>query len=160
MSKAVLATTSTATQTFYLLSAFHRAGIPSSDVSVILARRSTSRASVVDALVGGAAGRLGASFGAVVLADGPLFAAGPLFGMLSSAGTVEAVIGTLTGVLLALDFSAEQARRYQSCVARGRVVVSVHTENRRRQRLAADLYRRFFAADISYEEGDRPTLLS
>lgn len=176
MSKAVLATTSSRAQTELIVAVLDGAGFAARDISVLAAKPPALSATnerdarlaenpviggtvlgSAGAVVGGTLGVLGA-FGIVSIPGlGAFLALGPLLGMLSGAAigaSVGMTAGTLTGVLLALGIPELQAHAYQARVASGRVVVSVHTESRRRQMLAAAVFRHFGALDLWYLNDD------
>jgi hypothetical protein len=80
------------------------------------------------AVVGGTLGLL-ADIGALAIPGvGPFIAAGPLMGALAGAGT-GGVVGGIIGALVGLGIPEYQAKRYESMIKDGRVLLSVHCDN-------------------------------
>ena len=80
------------------------------------------------AVIGGAIGLL-AGAGALMLPGvGPLIAAGPIMSVLAGAG-VGGAVGGVGGALIGLGFPEFEAKRYESYVKNGGILISVHTEN-------------------------------
>jgi len=173
MFKAVVGTIATEKQVESVMDELVAAGFPASDISVLCPRTKGSLWADIDtsvpaavaigaATVGSAGMWVGsglgllAGLGALVIPGvGGLLAVGPLLGMLSGAAvgaTVGATLGTVTGVLVALGLPEQQAKQYEVKVAAGRILVSVHTEDRRGQWTAAGILRRLGAEDLSAVE--------
>src|SRR3954449_7822816 len=79
-------------------------------------------------VLGGTLGWL-AGIGALAIPGvGPFIAAGPIMAALSGAA-VGAAAGGLTGTLVGMGIPEYEAKRYQSRLKEGRVLISVHSEN-------------------------------
>ena len=59
---------------------------------------------------------------------GPLIAAGPIVALLAGAGT-GAAVGGITGGLIGLGIPEYEAKRYESFIKEGGILLSVHTGN-------------------------------
>lgn len=79
-------------------------------------------------VVGGTLGWL-VGMGALAIPGlGPLIAAGPIVAMLAGAGA-GAAVGGLTGALIGMGIPEYEARRYESHIKSGGILLSVHTGN-------------------------------
>ncbi len=79
------------------------------------------------AVIGGALGLL-AGIGALAIPGvGPLVAAGPIMAALAGVG-VGGVLGGVSGALIGLGVPEYEARRYESYVKDGAILLSVHTD--------------------------------
>ena len=80
------------------------------------------------AVTGGVLGWL-AGIGALAIPGlGPLIAAGPIMAALSGAA-VGGALGGLVGALIGLGLPEFEAKRYESKVKSGNILISVHSEN-------------------------------
>lgn len=121
------------------------AGFRDSDMSVLapdargsqdLGHEKASKApegAVTGAAAGGVVGgTLGMLAGVGLLAIpglGPLIAAGPIMATLAGVG-VGGTVGTLTGALVGMGIPEYEAKRYESEVAKGSFLLSVHADDR------------------------------
>jgi len=80
------------------------------------------------ALLGGTLGWL-AGIGAIAIPGfGPFIAAGPIMGLLAGAG-VGGAVGGLTGALIGMGVPEYEAKRYESRVKDGGILLSVHCDS-------------------------------
>jgi hypothetical protein len=140
------------------------AGFSNNDISVLLPDKSSTREFAHEkgtkapegAITGaGTGGVLGGVFGWLVgigtLAIpglGPFIAAGPIMAALSGAA-VGATAGGLVGALIGMGIPEYEAKRYESRLREGRVLLSVHSENSDETRRAKEIFERAGAEDIS-----------
>jgi hypothetical protein len=141
-----------------------RAGFPSSDISALLPDNLGSRPLATEkstkapegaatgggsgAFVGGAIGLL-AGIGALAIPGvGPLIAAGPIMATLAGMG-VGAAVGGLTGALIGLGIPEYEAKRYESRLNKGGVLLSVHCNTAEEVKRAKSLMEGTGAEDIS-----------
>jgi hypothetical protein len=145
-------------------------GFSSDDISVLLPDKRSSRdfahekhtkapeGAATGALTGGALGGiLGwlTGIGALAIPGlGPFIAAGPIMAALSGAA-IGGTTGGLVGALIGMGIPEFEAKRYESRMKEGRILVSVHSENADETRKARDIFERLGAEDISSadEEG-------
>lgn len=139
-------------------------GFRDNDVSVLLPDDSENSELAVEkntkapegAAVGGASGAvlggvLGWLAGAGVLVIpgiGPFIAAGPILGMLSGAGAGGAVAG-IAGALVGMGIPEYEARRFESRIKNGGILLSVHCEDDGWAERATRILERTGAFDIS-----------
>jgi uncharacterized membrane protein len=98
--------------------------------------------------VGGAIGLL-AGIGALAIPGvGPLIAAGPIMATLAGMG-VGAAVGGLTGALIGLGIPEYEAKRYESRLNKGGVLLSVHCNTAEEVKRAKSLMEGTGAEDIS-----------
>lgn len=99
------------------------------------------------ALTGGTAGLL-VGLGVLAIPGlGPLLAAGPIIAALAGAGLFGA-FGSVTGALIGMGIPEYEARRYESFVAKGGSLVSVHASDAEHARRARSILDGFGATDI------------
>lgn len=79
---------------------------------------------------------------------GPFIAAGPLMALLAGAGT-GAAIGGVAGGLIGLGIPEYEAKRYESFVKEGGILLSVHAADHSRLSQAEDILKETGARDIS-----------
>jgi hypothetical protein len=179
MSKAVFALARDREHASRIVDQLQTAGFSNQDISVLMSEKSSSRdfaheketkapeGAVTGAVTGGALGGvLGwlAGIGALAIPGvGPLIAAGPIMAALSGAA-VGAATGGIAGALIGLGIPEYEAKRYESSVKEGKVLISVHSDNADETRRAKEIFERAGAEDIATggEEGvskdrrDRP----
>lgn len=153
------------------------AGFSNNDISVLLPDKGSTRefahqkgtkapeGAVTGAGTGGVLGGvLGWLVGIGALAIpglGPFIAAGPIMAALSGAA-VGATTGGVVGALVGMGIPEYEAKRYESRLREGRILISVHSENSEETRRAKELFQRAGAEDISsageesVREKDRP----
>ena len=82
---------------------------------------------------------------------GPFIAAGPIMAALAGAG-VGATVGGLSGALIGMGIPEYEAKQYESKIAGGNILISVHSENSDERSRAKEIFERCGAHDISYTE--------
>lgn len=142
MSKAVICITKTQIQAETLVARLEKAGVSTSDISVLMPDKGESRDFAYEhntkapegATIGGSAGGVAggvlgllAGIGALAIPGvGPFIAAGPIMAALSGAA-VGATIGGIAGALIGLGMPEYEAKQYEAKVKDGNILVSVHT---------------------------------
>jgi hypothetical protein len=102
----------------------------------------------IGGIAGGALGLL-VGIGAIVIPGlGMFLAAGPIVAALAGAGAGGAV-GTLTGSLIGLGIPEYEAKRYESYVNKGGMLLAVHADDHKWAKLAKDIMDRAGARDIT-----------
>ena len=98
--------------------------------------------------VGAALGWL-AGIGALAIPGvGPFIAAGPIMAALGGAA-VGTAAGGVVGALVGMGIPEFEAKRYDSKIREGNILISVHTEDSKQRDVARDVFKRFDASDIS-----------
>lgn len=101
------------------------------------------------ALLGGTLGWLvGAGVIATMPILGPLVAAGPIMGALAGAGA-GAAVGGLAGALVGMGIPEFEAKRYETMVKDGGILLSVHVDDSDWQDKAERILKQCGAKDIS-----------
>src|SRR5881394_2675894 len=140
------------------------AGFSNNDISVLLPDKGSTRefahekgtkapeGAVTGAGTGGVLGGvLGwlAGIGALAIPGiGPFVAAGPIMAALSGAA-IGAATGGLVGTLIGMGIPEYEAKRYESRLREGRILIAVHSENSDETKRAKDLFERAGAEDIA-----------
>jgi len=144
--------------------ALHAAGFMSADISALLPDSESTRAFAHEkhtkapegAAVGATAGVLAGGtlglllgIGAIAIPGlGMFVAAGPIMATLAGAGAGGAV-GTLTGALIGMGIPEYEAKRYESFIADGGMLLSVHCVDRDATKRARSILDGFGAFDIA-----------
>jgi hypothetical protein len=144
MERAVFCIAQSSTQAESIVQDLIDAGFTRDDVSVLFPDQESTRefaheqhtkapeGAVTGASAGGVlGGTLGWLVGAGSLAIpgiGPLMAAGPILAALSGAA-VGAAVGGLGGALVGMGLPEYEAKRYESRLREGGILISVHTED-------------------------------
>ena len=139
------------------------AGFASSDISVLLPDKGSTRdfahekntkapeGAAAGAGTGGiAGGTLGllAGIGALAIPGfGPLIAAGPLLAALSGAA-VGAAVGGLTGALVGMGIPELEAKQYEGKIRQGNILISVHTEDAKEVDRVKQIFKNLEVSDI------------
>jgi hypothetical protein len=153
------------------------AGFSNNDISVLLPDKGSTRefahekgtkapeGTVTGAGTGGVLGGvLGWLVGIGALAIpglGPFIAAGPIMAALSGVA-VGAAAGGLVGALVGMGIPEYEAKRYETRLREGRILISAHSENSEETRRAKEIFQRAGAEDIasageeSVRDKDRP----
>jgi hypothetical protein len=153
------------------------AGFSNNDISVLLPDKGSTRefahqkgtkapeGTVTGAGTGGVLGGvLGWLVGIGALAIpglGPFIAAGPIMAALSGVA-VGAAAGGLVGALVGMGIPEYEAKRYETRLREGRILISVHSENSEETRRAKEMFKQAGAEDIasageeSVRDKDRP----
>jgi hypothetical protein len=79
---------------------------------------------------------------------GPFVAAGPIMAALSGAA-VGGAAGGIIGSLVGMGIPEYEAKRYESRLREGRILIAVHSENSDQTKLAKEIFERLGAEDIS-----------
>ncbi len=147
--------------------ALKSAGFPASDISALFPDKSGSKefaheqhtkapegaaaGAGLGGVVGGGLGWM-AGIGALAIPGvGPLIAAGPIMAALSGAAA-GAALGGLTGTLIGLGIPEIEAKRYETKVKDGNILLSVHAESSDEINRATEILEDAGAEDISYTE--------
>ena len=92
---------------------------------------------------------------------GPFIAAGPIMAALSGAAIVGTA-GGLIGALVGMGIPEYEAKRYEARLREGRILISVHSEDRDQTKRAKEIFESAGAEDIatagesSVKDSDRP----
>ncbi|MDB6109228.1 MAG: hypothetical protein JWR69_978 [Pedosphaera sp.] len=98
-------------------------------------------------VLGGALGWL-AGIGALAIPGiGPFIAAGPIMAALSGAA-IGAAAGGIVGTLVGMGIPEYEAKRYESKIREGRILLSVHAETADQAKRAKEILERAGAEDI------------
>lgn len=100
------------------------------------------------ATVGGVLGWLAGIGSLAIPGVGPFIAAGPIMGALAGVG-VGAALGGLTGALIGLGIPEYEAKRYESRINQGGILLSVHADDSTWADKARAILERTGAEDIS-----------
>jgi uncharacterized membrane protein len=98
-------------------------------------------------LLGGALGLLVGLGTLAIPGVGPFIAAGPLMGALSGTA-LGAAVGGITGSLVGLGITELEAKRYETKLKAGNVLVAVHLENPEQIQKVREVFQRDGAEDI------------
>ena len=154
------------------------AGFSNNDISVLLPDKDSTRefahtkgtkapegaiaGAASGGVIGGVLGWL-AGVGALAIPGlGPFIAAGPIMAALSGAAVV-ATAGGVVGALIGMGMPEYEAKRYESRLREGRILLSVHSENKDETKRAKEIFERAGAEDISsateagVSDKDRPS---
>lgn len=99
-------------------------------------------------VLGGVLGWLAGIGSLAIPGVGPLIAAGPIMAALSGAA-VGATAGGLIGALVGMGIPEYEAKRYESRLREGRILLSVHSENSDETKRAKEIFERAGAEDIA-----------
>jgi hypothetical protein len=164
MSKAVFCLARDREHASQIVDQLKSAGFSNEDISVLMSDKRSSRdfaheketkapeGAVTGVVSGGAIGGvLGwlAGIGALSIPGlGPFIAAGPIMAALSGSA-VGAAVGGITGALIGMGMPEYEAKRYETAMQEGKVLVSVHSENADETRRAKEIFERAGAEDIA-----------
>lgn len=144
---------------------FRKEGFQSSDVSVLMPQQGETMTfahekgtkapegavmgSTTGAVIGGTLGWLTGA-GAIVAFPlfGPLVVAGPILGAITGAA-VGGTLGGLAGALAGLGIPEYEAKRYESAIKAGGILLSVHVDDPERQERAKAVLYSTGARDIA-----------
>lgn len=109
-------------------------------------------------LGGGILGWLAGAGALAIPGIGPFVAAGPIMGAIAGAG-IGGTVGGITGGLLGLGIPEYEAKRYETFVKDGGMLISVHVDDREWSAKAKELLVRCGARDVARvgEESDSST---
>ncbi|MEP6882855.1 MAG: hypothetical protein ABI866_12730 [Dokdonella sp.] len=164
MKASVYCTAKTMAQAELIVDSLKTAGFTSNDISALMPDKRTTKDFAHEhntkapegATAGGVAGlgvgaALGwlAGIGALAIPGvGPLIAAGPIMGALAG-GAVGGATGGIIGALVGMGIPEFEAKRYESKIREGNILISVHTEDSKQRDVAKDVFKRLDADDIS-----------
>ncbi len=138
-------------------------GFRSADISVLMPQEDQSfghekatKAPEASTIGGGTGALIGGTLGwlvglgaiATIPALGPLVAAGPIMAALSGAA-VGGALGGVAGALVGFGIPEYEAKRYETFVKEGGILMSVHVDDATWARKAKELLERLGAHDIS-----------
>jgi len=140
------------------------AGFSNTDISVLLPDKSGTRdfahekntkapegaitGAGTGGVVGGVLGWLAGIGSLAIPGIGPFIAAGPIMAALSGAA-IGAAAGGLVGTLVGMGIPEFEAKRYESKIREGRILISVHAENSDESKRAKEIFERNRAQDIA-----------
>jgi hypothetical protein len=170
MAKSVFCITRDETQACQIVDNLKSAGFSNNDISVLLPDKTGTRefahekgtkapeGAVTGAGTGGVLGGvLGWLVGIGALAIpglGPFIAAGPIMAALSGAA-VGATAGGVIGALIGMGIPEYEAKRYESRLREGRILIAVHSENSDETKRAKEIFERAGAEDIATSGEER-----
>jgi hypothetical protein len=99
-------------------------------------------------VVGGVLGWLAGIGSLAIPGLGPFIAAGPIMAALSGVA-IGAAAGGLVGTLVGMGIPEYEAKRYESKVREGRILLSVHSETSDETKRAKDIFERSGAEDVA-----------
>lgn len=139
------------------------AGFPSQEISVVSPDHFDSKEAVQTksdqtqtgaylgggsgAVVGGAVGWMAGMVALAIPGLGPFLVAGPLLGALAGAG-VGGILGEVAGALVGMGVTSEDAKKYESRLQKGEVLLSVHSAVESALGEAEAILRRTGAQDV------------
>ena len=164
MEKSVLGIMETQAQVESVISQLQSRGFPPSSISVLMPDTKSSRDFAHEhhtkapegAIAGvGVGGVLGGTFGLLagigalaIPGVGPLIAAGPILAAMSGAAA-GATLGGVGGALIGLGIPEIEAKRYESKINGGNLLIAVHVDDSDRQKLAEVELKEAGAHDIT-----------
>ncbi len=164
MAKAVFCLADSEAQAERIVADLKDAGFANTDISVLFPDKGSTRdfahehrtkapegattGAVTGGVLGGALGWLAGVGSLAIPGLGPFIAAGPIVATLSGAA-IGGTVGGLTGALVGLGIPEYEAKRYEGKLAEGRILISVHTEDRDERGRAKDIFDRDGAEDVA-----------
>lgn len=161
--KSVFCIATSAIQAEQIVGSLRSAGFSNNDISVLFPDKESTRdfahekhtkapeGAVTGVGAGGlAGGALGwiAGIGALAIPGaGPFIAAGPIMAALSGAA-LGATLGGIAGALIGMGIPELEAKRYESKIKQGNILISVHTESSDQVNVAKTIFRDAGAEDI------------
>lgn len=148
----------------FAISKLRLAGFRNTDISILMpqnlgtkdmgaekhtkAPEGATAGATTGAVLGGALGWL-AGVGALAIPGlGPLIAAGPIMAVLAGAG-VGAAVGGISGGLIGMGIPEYEAKRYEGLVKEGKILISIHCDDREWVRKARDILENCGAQDVA-----------
>jgi hypothetical protein len=141
-----------------------QAGFVSGDISVLLpdsqsskefahekstkAPEGTTTGAAAGGAIGGTLGLLAGIGSLAIPGVGPFIAAGPIMGALAGLG-VGGAVGGLLGALVGMGIPEYEAKRYESRVKEGGVLLSVHCDSSEEVNRAEEVLKSIGAQDVS-----------
>jgi len=163
MERAVICVVDSISLAERLVGDLRTAGFPNDSVSALLPDKSGTRdfaheqntkapegaatGAGTGGLLGGALGWM-VGVGALAIPGlGPFIAAGPLLAAMSGAA-VGAAVGGLTGALVGMGIPEYEAKQYEGKIKGGNILLSVHTPDAERRKLAKEIFEKAGAQDV------------
>jgi hypothetical protein len=147
-----------------IVDSLRTAGFSNNDISVLLPDKSGTRDFAVQkgtkapegaatgagtgGVVGGVLGWLAGIGTLAIPGIGPFIAAGPIMAALSGAA-IGAAAGGLVGTLVGMGIPEYEAKRYETKIRDGRILLSVHSESSDETKRAKEIFERAGAEDIA-----------
>ena len=144
MKKSIFGILKTREQAENVVERLRNAGFMSNDISMLFADTSGTRDFAIEHatkapegtttggttgfVVGGVLGWLAGIGSLAIPGVGPFIAAGPIMAALSGAA-VGTAVGGIVGALVGMGIPEYEARRYESKIKEGNILISVHAEN-------------------------------
>src|ERR1041385_5039095 len=164
MSKSVFGIATTQGQAEQIVRQLQAQGFATSEISVLMpdtggtrdighvkatkAPEGATTGAPTGGVTGGVLGLL-AGVGALAIPGlGPFVAAGPIMAALSGAA-VGATAGGIIGALVGMGIPEYEAKRYETRLREGRILVAVHSENSDETKRAKEIFERAGAEDIA-----------
>jgi hypothetical protein len=163
MPTAVFCIASNETQAVDVINRLKTSGFPASAISVLRdspgardmgtekhtkAPEGAATGAGAGGVIGGALGLL-AGLGALAIPGlGPFVAAGPIMAALSGAA-VGAAVGGLSGALIGLGVPEFEAKRYETRLKEGGILISVHTVDKDQVAIAKRIFTESGATDVA-----------
>jgi hypothetical protein len=164
MAEAVFGIATSEAQAGNIVSQLKSAGFSGNDVSVLFpdkvgtsdfvhehhtkAPEGAATGAGAGGMIGGTLGWLAGIGSLAIPGLGPFIAAGPIMAALSGAA-VGAAVGGLTGALVGMGIPEYEAKRYESRVKEGNILISVHAEDGRQKDVAKKIFEQAGAEDIA-----------
>ena len=164
MKRSVFAILNNRQQAEDVVDSLKRAGFSNNDISVLLPDTSGTRdfahenatkapegattGGATGFVIGGVLGWLAGIGSLAIPGLGPFIAAGPIMAALSGAA-VGTAVGGIAGALIGMGIPEYEARRYESKVKEGNVLISVHTEDSEHADRAKDILKAANAEDVA-----------
>jgi hypothetical protein len=164
MAKAVFCIASSILQAEQIVENLKMAGFSNNDISVLFpdtegtkdfAHEKSTKAPEGAATGAGTGGVLGgvlgwlAGIGAIAIPGiGPFVAAGPIMALLGGAA-VGAAVGGISGALIGMGIPEYEAKRYESKLKEGKILISVHSDNSDETDRAKEIFTNAGAEDIA-----------
>src|SRR5215813_10432055 len=155
MAKAVFGLVDTERQAEIIVENLKVAGFRNNDISVLFPDRTATRdfahekatkapegaaaGAGTGGVVGGVLGWLAGIGTLAIPGIGPFIAAGPIMAALSGAA-IGAAAGGLVGTLVGMGIPEFEAKRYESKIREGRILISVHAENSDESKRAKEIF--------------------
>ncbi len=151
-------------QTIRIIEDLKSAGFSNNDISVLFPDKSGTRdfahekgtkapeggltGAGTGGVIGGILGWLVGIGSLAIPGLGPFIAAGPLMAALSGVG-IGAAAGGIVGALVGMGIPEYEAKRYETRIREGRILVSVHSENSDETKRAKEIFEHAGAEDIA-----------
>ena len=165
MAKSVLGIAKTDEQAIRIANDLKMAGFSANDISVLYPDKHGTRdfaheqhtkapegavsGGVLGGVIGGALGWLVGIGSLAIPGVGPFIAAGPILAALSGIAAVGTA-GGIVGGLIGMGIPEYEAKRYESKIREGNILISVHAEDSDEVSRAKDILKNAGAEDISY----------